>query len=625
MIWILGLLLVLSTVAIGLYSNSAHHTFHLDDSHSITENPALRSLDQVPAYFTDAHTFSTLLTNADYRPVLQLSYALNYAMAGYQMPAWHWTQVAIHICCAFFLCLFTLELLKLCQIDDRERLATAVLASLVFLVHPTGSGVVNYTSARSSELTAAFLLTAFTLDLRNRRWVALVFYLAALFTKVEAVAALAVFWGLSLLRQRAAAPANAQGGLARALARPSEWAPYLVAVAVYFGARHLAMEGIDFAGSAAAADMTRGKYLCTQITAWWVYLFQWLCPLNLVADNMTYPIFSSPLQPAVTLALLGWGLVALGLWSARKVSPHFAFLAFSALALISPTSSVVPLSEMMNEHRPYLPVALVSVIAISGLVRWALALGSRERLALGGLILLWLGCLANLTWQRNRVFLTADSYWEDVVRKAPSGRAHNNYGLTLMQAGRMPEAQHHFEQSLKLAPQYSTAHINLAIIYVQAGRLKDAQRHYDLAVLYDRGAGEAQMWRGSYFLGRGEYQKAEADFLHAAKVSNDRYRVHAGLAHAYAGLGQPDRSAQNTLAAGAIDFPRISRDIVALAGPYFRSDQQAEKGLLYFAALEKAWPEAWWVHTNQASLLERLGRTEQAKAKRSLGDQLKGY
>ena len=107
------LLVLLVLIGRGLYSNSAGHVFHLDDDHSIRNNPALRSLSAIPSYFTDPKTFSTLLTNVDYRPVLQTSYALNYAAAGYDMPVWHWTQVGIQVWCAFFLYLFALELLKL--------------------------------------------------------------------------------------------------------------------------------------------------------------------------------------------------------------------------------------------------------------------------------------------------------------------------------------------------------------------------------------------------------------------------------------------------------------------------------------------------------------------------------
>ncbi len=621
--WGAGLLLVQIVIAVLLYRNSAQHAFHLDDGHSITSNPALRSLEQIPSYFTDAKTFSTLQTNVDYRPVLQLSYALNYAAFGFAMPGWHWTQVALHVWCAFVLYLFLWELLGLTRTEPLERRAVSVLSSLVFLVHPTASGVVNYTSARSSELTAAFLLTAFFLELKGRRGFALLFFALALFTKVEAVAGLAVFWALSLLRQDRLEGETVGHPAARLLARPKEWLPYLAPTLLYGVMRHLAMRGIDFAGFAAAPDMTRGAYLCTQITAWWVYLLQWFAPVHLVADNMAYPVFRSPLHPTVLLALCGWGVVVLALWLARSRSPHFALLAFSALALISPTSSVVPLSEMMNEHRPYLPLALVGALFVSGLVRLGLALPRRAWIGVGGLVALWLLSLSAMTVTRNRVFLTPETYWADVVGKAPSGRAHNNYGLALMGRGDMANARTQFEQSLKLAPYYSTGHINLAIIYVREKRLEDARRHYDLAVQYDRGAGEAQLWRAGFLMDQGEYAPALADLQVASKVSNDRYRVLAGMARAYAGLGQPEEAVQLTLQAGAIDDVKISADIISISTPFFSTPEQKKRGLLFFAGLESRWPAAWWIPANQATLLEQLGRKEESAVYQAKADKLR--
>ena len=100
----------------------------------------------------------------------------------------------------------------------------------------------------------------------------------------------------------------------------------------------------------------------------WHYLYRWFAPLNLVADNPAFPVYRSVLEPAVLLACGALVLLlALLLFLWRSHAP-LVFLVFSAYALISPTSSIVPLSEMVNEHRPYLLVALLSL-------SWLLPLG----------------------------------------------------------------------------------------------------------------------------------------------------------------------------------------------------------------------------------------------------------
>ena len=70
-------LLALAVVA-GAYSNSLHNSFHFDDDHVLESNLYVRSLKNVPLFFTDAQTFSSLPTNATYRPLVTLSLALDY-------------------------------------------------------------------------------------------------------------------------------------------------------------------------------------------------------------------------------------------------------------------------------------------------------------------------------------------------------------------------------------------------------------------------------------------------------------------------------------------------------------------------------------------------------------------
>src|SRR5580692_4031550 len=64
------------------YANSFQNGFHFDDFHTIVDNPAIRSLHNVPRFFTDATTFSVLPANRTYRPIVSTFLALDYAMAG---------------------------------------------------------------------------------------------------------------------------------------------------------------------------------------------------------------------------------------------------------------------------------------------------------------------------------------------------------------------------------------------------------------------------------------------------------------------------------------------------------------------------------------------------------------
>jgi hypothetical protein len=77
---------------LGTYANHFHNSFHFDDFHTITQNPAIRSLANVPRFFTDGRTFSVLPTHASYRPVVSTSLALDYRMGGGLNPLWFHTS-----------------------------------------------------------------------------------------------------------------------------------------------------------------------------------------------------------------------------------------------------------------------------------------------------------------------------------------------------------------------------------------------------------------------------------------------------------------------------------------------------------------------------------------------------
>jgi hypothetical protein len=178
-----------------IYSNTFQHEFQLDSTYGIVDNPAIRSLDNVPHFFTDPFTLTSLRQNADYRPILQVTYALNYAVSGLDMWSWHLTNLLLHVMNALLLVVFTgrwLPYLSGHHTGGSYRLIPWFVG-FIFLIHPTASGVINYQWARSSLLTATFALPAILFWMAGRRSWAAVFYTLALFTKVEAVGILGAF------------------------------------------------------------------------------------------------------------------------------------------------------------------------------------------------------------------------------------------------------------------------------------------------------------------------------------------------------------------------------------------------------------------------------------------------
>src|SRR6266496_6854497 len=71
---------LLSLLLLAAYSNHFENSFHFDDAHTVVNNAAIQSLRNIPRFFTDATTFSSLPSNQSYRPLVSTLFAIDYAI-----------------------------------------------------------------------------------------------------------------------------------------------------------------------------------------------------------------------------------------------------------------------------------------------------------------------------------------------------------------------------------------------------------------------------------------------------------------------------------------------------------------------------------------------------------------
>ena len=625
--------LLLVAACFAVYANGFGHAYNLDSSYGLVDNTYVRSLAYVPRYFVDPFTLTTVRMSADYRPLLQTTFALNHAISGYEMWSWHLVQIVLHACCVLAIYALARWFFEVIVPGDRGVLLANVsfAAALVHAVHPVNAGVVDYLWARSSLLVAALVLPSLVLYARDTReprtWrLACVFvlYTLALFTKVEAVGALGAYALLEVLlqayRRGAGQRASFLGDLRRSIGAASvrRLVPLVAVTLLYGGIRMAVVPDVHVEGRH-AADATATSYLLTQFTAWWHYIIRWVAPLRLVADDLAYPTYRVPWEPVVLLAAAGWVAFALLLRAVYPRRPEPLILALMALALVSPTSSFMPLTEMVNEHRPYAAIAVLSLaIFVPGGLALHRASVPRSGYLWGSVALLGVvGVLSGLTWQRNKVFWSPGAYWKDVEDKAPSARSNVNYGLVLMRRGDLEAAAERFEAASKLAPRWHVLHLNLAILKERRGDTRGAFRHYDQAVAYDALSSDARVVRGHALLRHRRYGEALADLEASLGTTQDLFSLYVGLATASAGMGRSEQAARYTEQAYALDAGRTERSIEAIARPFSDDALRREAGLDFFAHLATRLPDRWWIHANRARLARALGDEELAERERA--------
>ncbi len=69
-------------------SNHFHKGFHFGDSHSLTRNPAIRDIRNIPRFFAEARTFGVEAKGWTYRHVVSASLAIDYWPGNGLHPEW---------------------------------------------------------------------------------------------------------------------------------------------------------------------------------------------------------------------------------------------------------------------------------------------------------------------------------------------------------------------------------------------------------------------------------------------------------------------------------------------------------------------------------------------------------
>jgi tetratricopeptide (TPR) repeat protein len=478
-------------LAAAAYGRVLHGELQLDDSITIEQNLAVKDL----AGYVSDHLAHEVLGGG--RPVTNLTFALNYAAGRLDPWGYHLANVGIHLAVAVLVFLFTRAVLRLAGAGRADGLAAAVAGA--FALHPLQSEAVSYVTQRSealaSGLTLAALLLVLAAERRGATWRGGALLAAGFATFVLALGAkpIALTMPAAWLLLAWAVPApEGRGALLSWPRRLLAVAPFLAVEVPYAAGILRSIEGSGHAGFS-VAGLSPWTYLLTQLRAVATYLRLLLWPAGQNVD-WDFPVSRSLAEPAVLLcglllASLAGGAVALVL-SARRLRGEpaggaarvagFGVLFF--LLALSPTSTVVPLADVLGEHRVYLAAwGILTAIAVAGerVVAWAERLGKR-RAALGGAVVIaavW-AALALALHRRNAVWETQLALMSDAVAKSPEKAGpHLSLGYALRVAGRHDEAIAEYRKALPCARDEAEAMKivrNLGAALIWAGRNDEA-------------------------------------------------------------------------------------------------------------------------------------------------------
>jgi protein O-mannosyl-transferase len=523
-------------VAVGVlvFGNSLWGQFIYDDEAAITGNGSIRQL-WPPWGALNSPRDSPLAG----RPIVSLSFAVNYALGGLDVRGYHVVNVAVHILCA--LLLFGIVRRTLSRDPLRRRFGEpsagiAAACALIWMVHPLQTEAVNYLTQRTESMVGLFYLLTIYAAIRA--------YEPGRRVAWSAVSVAACAAGMASKEVMVTAPLMValydwafRTGSARAALR-ERWRLYigLAATWVLLAALIWAGPRSQTVGFATSVDPLRYALNQCVMLVRYVRLAVWPSPLVLdygvpkvltVGAIVPYAGMLAALVLAATVALV--------------FRPPAGFLCAWFFVILAPTSSVVPIaSEVGAERRLYLPLAGMVVLAVvlaRVLLDRALRDGAadgaagglrrRSAAALAALVILSLG---GLSARRNLEYRDGVSLWRSVLAHEPSWRAHVNLGKELGKLSRHAEATEEFRQAVRDAPDRVDNYYSLALSLEQSGDLAGAVEQYREFLKRRSDDARVHVRLGAALERQGHVEEGIAQYREALRIRSDFADAHARLA-----------------------------------------------------------------------------------------------
>jgi protein O-mannosyl-transferase len=512
------------------YSNTFSMHFVWDDIGQIKENVSIKALHDIPALF-ESDVWQGVKGDHPspyYRPVFTTSLALDHSLWGENPFGYHLTNLVLHVLVSILVYLLALKIVR--------HSGAALLAGLLFAVHPVHSGAVAWISGRSGPLAALFMFLSLYLYIsykeeRNLLYLAvsLFAFLLALLSKETAITLPLIV----LLYEICFGDRKAKKII-------SPFILYCLAAIPYFILRLSVLKVMGWSNQ----PLSHRLYTSFGMLVGYVRLL--VAPVNL---RVFYdiPIKRGFLEKDVIIPLLLLALMAAGIFLLfRRNRKLFFCIAWIPVTLI-PVSGIPTLiyPSPMAERYLYIPSAGFAMAA--GLMAYRSAQVLLERNATGHrrasivLVAAIVLIFALLNYQRNYCYKNQYIFLNRIVRDAPGFYGgHSDLGAVYAEEGRFADAKREFLEALKLKPDSDSVCNNLGALYMQLGEKGRAAELFRSALGVNPGNANARYNLGRIYAGWGRYGEAERELRLALKSEPQNRDIYYRLGDIYMKEGRFD-------------------------------------------------------------------------------------
>jgi len=566
MIRILQILLI-SALAVITFLNSLDNAFVYDDVFTITNNYFIRDWGNFPALFSNDYFNSS--GEVTYRPVVTLSYFIDYSMWRLNPLGFHLANILLHTISAVLVYTLLSIIIK--------NSTVPFLTGILFASHPILTEAVNGISYREDLLAAVFFLASLLLFIqstfRNPQSkisnylypLSLFSYLLALCSKEMAITLPfiiflfdRVFGGTNKIKKNAI----------------KFYLGFILVSGFYLFLRFVWFHN-PVEEQLTYPDRSFLVNLLTMPKILGSYIKLLFFPISFNAD---YIVTHTQTPFAATFICSIAFLSAIGVITYRLYNHarHLFFFILWFFVTLAPTMNVIPIANIMAERYLYLPSVgfcmVLSCILIS-IWRWVCSSISWEKVKVGrwenGSLNFPTSHLPNLSnspprrplsvfipclilipailyslsaIKRNKSWRDQLTFWSKTIEASPdSSRAHNNLGMIYLQEDKTDLAILEFQTAIAIEsdPEY---HHNLGMAYQKKGRREDALEEYRRVLAVNPNSAITHNNMGNILIDKGHLDEGISKFKEAILLKPNYYDAHFNLGLAYFKKGLLDAS-----------------------------------------------------------------------------------
>jgi len=552
-----------------VYLNALRNGFVWDDMVLIADNEGINKWggfwENFVRDFFDTTDDTIEFKYGYYRPIISLSYMIDYTLWGLKPWGFHLSNIIFHIISCVLVYLIFNSLFN--------NRSISLITSLLFACHPIHTESVTWISGRTDIIAGMFFLSAFYLyqkaihpplpgernsSLCNREVLKLFFKQSKIFYVCSII-----LFALAMLCKEMVATLPfliiAHTHYFAGLKNWRQWKtslplsiPYFFVILLY-GIIRFTILGIHTVDNPGGEEM-KGFYpaIFSFTKTIFIYLFKLVYPAHLNA-YIQNPMSFSITEPTVFSSVIGVSfLIFLIVWLKKRWA-GMSFLILFYLVTLLPLSNFIRISAPWDmgfvtaERFLYIPsLGFCGIISVLLTAAWKSSF-SILRYTTISLFIALLIFYSGQTLLRNRDWIDEKTFFSKTLKEAPNAAllhhamgnvyvrednyekaldyyknslelyplyhaAYNNIGTIYSKQGLYDQALAAFKEAIKINPDYIQSHFNLGTTYYQKGMTEDASREFKTVLTFNKNYVKAHNNLGIIYAENGQLHEAIAEF-----------------------------------------------------------------------------------------------------------------